>query len=59
MGTPLASNALDQMRNVQNRVRFGVAEYASTCANKSVRQASARTGITDVIAAGATTATRF
>lgn len=57
MGTPPASNALDQMRNVQSRARFGIAEYASVCCDKLYRGPSARTGATHVRTIGVTTAT--
>jgi hypothetical protein len=57
MGTPPASGSLDQMRNVQRKTRFGGVETRRPNADESAQRSAGRTGSTQLVRSGVTTAT--
>src|ERR1700747_1409771 len=56
MGTPPASGSLDQIRNVQRKARFGVAEFTTRRGDKAAACSFAHTATEQVVRLGATTA---
>jgi hypothetical protein len=57
MGTLRVSTSVDQMRNVQSRARFEVAEFATRCGEKKVEGSTAQTVLKRIVRLGAGRAT--